>query len=479
MNETAMMKFLKFFVKTRVLFSLFLSAIFFGQITGGIIVENRQFADLSSKPTLQNEIDLLVAPYLDSSSFSGDILVARNGKIVFNKGYGFANYEHAVPVKPQTKFYIASITKSFTAAAILLLQERGKLTVNDPVSRFIPDFTSGEQVTLHHLLTHTSGIADFLRFPDFFDVSKKQYTTEEAINLFRNKPLIFKPGERSAYSNSNYVVLAYIIEKVSGQTYSNFLKTNFFIPLGMTNTGQPNQSNELVPNLASGYGPAGFSEFETARYYDRSIMTGAGSLYSTTEDIAKWIEGLLAGRVLKKDSVEQMYKGADTYSLPVRKFLNRDVIVVNGWDGAGFAGTLMHFINEGVTVVVLGNLNISTVAIDLANNVSAIALKEKAEPLKISKKTVSAELTHKLVGKYQLGDDFFVAGTIMEIVEKDGRLYEQTQNPSRLIGLIPLSDLEFIHRSSWGRIKFEINEKGEVSGLLFYVANREFKAPRI
>src|SRR5258708_22892562 len=238
--------------------------------------------DLKGVP---DRIDALVAPYLNSSSFSGEIFVAQKGKVLFDKGYGLSNYEFDVPVTPQTKFYIASITKSFTAAAVLLLQDKGMLSINDAVSRFIPDFTDGAQITIHHLLTHTSGIADFLRFPNFFELSKSWYTTEEAVNLFRHRPLLFKPGEQTNYSNSNYVLLAYIIEKVSGKTYADFLKGNFLIPLGMTNTGEPTHANQLINRLASGYGIVGFNEFETGRYFDRSIVIGAASLYSNAGDL--------------------------------------------------------------------------------------------------------------------------------------------------------------------------------------------------
>lgn len=498
------------FSKAKVLLSIFLSALLFsgqafGKIltTGGRGIHQTTSGETSSlslmlssnKPTspghvdlapdvklLQSRIDALVVPYFDSSSFSGDILAIRNGQVLFNKGYGLADRERVVPITPQTKFYIASISKSFTAAAILLLQERGNLRVNDPVSRFINDFPNGERITIHNLLTHTSGIADYVRFANFAELSKRPYTTGEIIALFRNQPLLFNPGERSSYSNSNYVLLAHIIEKVSGLRYAEFLKLNFFKPFGMKNTGQPDASNQSVANLSNGYTTVGLHGFEAARYFDHSISTGAGSLYSTTEDIGKWIEGILAGRVLKKSSVEQMYKthadGASGYSWSLGKLWNRDAIIENGWDGVGFAGTLIHFPTEKVTVVVLGNLNISSVTGEIANRVSALIMGENPEPLKIDREPVPAGLATRLVGKYKLGDDFFVPGTVIEIVESEGNLYEQQRNPDRLIGLIRISELEFIHRSSWGKVKFELDDKGEVTGMLFYGSFHASRLPQ-
>ncbi|HKY05709.1 MAG TPA: serine hydrolase domain-containing protein, partial [Blastocatellia bacterium] len=422
----------------------------------------------------------LAAPYADSSSFSGDILVARAGKVIFNRGYGLADRARSVPVTPQTRFYIASISKSFTAAAILLLQDRGKLRVEDRVARFIPDFPNGDRVTIHHLLTHTSGIVDYLRFPNFAELSKRRYKTADVLPLFRDKPLAFNPGERSSYSNSNYVLLAHIIETVAGTSYVDFLRRNFFTPLGMKDTGEPGLSNQSVINLASGYTPVGLRDFETARYFDRSILTGAGSLYSTTEDLNRWVEGLFAGRVLKKSSVELMYKAgpglASGYSWTLGKLWGREVVTGNGWDGVGFSGTLFHFPADRVTVVVLNNLNIASVASELANTVSALVVGGRVEPLTISRDPLSSELAARLAGRYKLGDDFFVPGTVLEIVERDGSLYERQRDPDRLIGLIRVAELEFIHRSSWGRVKFEIGEGGQVTGMLFY---GRFKASKL
>ena len=429
---------------------------------------------------LQSRIDALVAPYITSSSFSGDVLALRGGEVLFEKGYGLADRERSAPVTPRTKFYIASISKSFTAAAVLLLQERGKLRVEDPVSRFVKDFPGGERITIHNLLTHTSGIADYVRVPDFAELSKRPYTTSEVVALFRDKPLLFNPGERSGYSNSNYVLLANIIEKVSGSSYAEFLRVNFFEPFRMRSTGQPGGSNRPVADLANGYATVGLHEFEAARYFDHSISTGAGSLYSTAEDIGRWVHRLFAGRVLKKSSVEQMYRGrsdgASGYSWTLGKLWNRDAITENGWDGVGYAGSLVHFPNERVTVVVLGNLNISSVTGEIASGVSALVLGESPEPLKIDREPVPAGLAARLVGRYRLGEDFYVPGTVIEIVERAGSLYEQQRNPDRLVGLIRVSELEFIHRSSWGRVRFEVDDAGEATGMLFY---GRFHAPRL
>ncbi|HSS21046.1 MAG TPA: serine hydrolase domain-containing protein [Pyrinomonadaceae bacterium] len=446
-------------------------------------LEGPYIASLPAESDLKSRVDAIVSPYLSSSSFSGDVLVARNGKVLFDSGYGLADHERGTPVSPRTRFYIASISKSFTAAAILLLQERGKLKVSDPLNRFVPDFPNGDRITVHHLLTHTSGVPDYVRFPNFTDISQRPYSTNEVVALFRDKPLVFQPGERSVYSNSNYVLLAQIVEKVSGASFADFLRTNFFKPLKLNSTGQERASTRSIPGIATGYVPVGLHEVEKARYFDHSISTGAGSLYSTPQDVNRWIRALFAGKVLKLSSVEQMYKphpdGTAGYSWTLRKLWDRDVIIENGWDGVGFAGTLMYVPKDDLTVVVLVNLNISSVAGEIANNVTAELLGEPTSPMKISREPITRDTASKLAGKYKLGDDFFVPGTILDIIERDGDLYEQARNPDRLLGLIRLSDMEFMHRSSWGKIKFEVDDKGEVTGLLFSFPFRQFKAVKL
>ncbi len=161
---------------------------------------------------LEAKVDAYVRPYLEIKGFSGSVLVASKGKILLRKGYGLANYELGVSNTPDTKFHLASVSKSFTAAAIMMLVERGLMNTSDPLSKFIPDYPEGDKITVHHLLVHTSGIPNVNNFPDYGDKSKFPQTPSTLIEMFKNKPLTIKPGERYSYSNSNYNVLAFIIE---------------------------------------------------------------------------------------------------------------------------------------------------------------------------------------------------------------------------------------------------------------------------
>src|SRR5262249_10377239 len=167
--------------------------------------------------------------YLDAvakqSRFSGSALVARDGKILCSRGYGMANIELDVPNTPRTKFRLGSITKQFTAAAILLLQERGKLNVQDPICKYVADCPGAwSEVTIHHLLSHTGGLPNFTSFPDYFPKMMMPETMESMVARFKNKPLDFKPGEKWSYSNSGYFLLGYLVEKISGESYETFLQ---------------------------------------------------------------------------------------------------------------------------------------------------------------------------------------------------------------------------------------------------------------
>ena len=227
--------------------------------------------------------------------FMGAVLVAEDGKVLLSKGYGSANLEWSIPDSPSTKFRLGSITKQFTAASILLLEERGKLNIDDPVKKYMPDAPSAwDKITIYNLLTHTSGIPSFTSFPDYESTEATSTTPKELVARFRDKPLNFQPGEKWEYSNSGYVLLGYLLEKVSGQSYKDFLQENIFKPLGMNDSGY-DSNTAIIMHRASGYvlSPTGP---ENAGYVDMSIPFSAGALYSTTEDLLRWEQGLFGGK---------------------------------------------------------------------------------------------------------------------------------------------------------------------------------------
>ena len=215
-----------------------------------------------ARPAVSEKADALLSGLIETNDPGLAVLVAQNGKILFEKCYGLADREHHVPVIPQTTFRIGSIGKQFTASAILKLQEKGKLSVNDKLSKYIPDFPRGDEVTLRHLLTHTSGIHSYTEKDGFMGRVTSAIKPDDLINSFKNDPYDFDPGKKWHYDNSGYFLLGRIVEKVSGQSYGDFLQKNFFEPLGMTNTGVY-RAHLGLPHEALGYSLEG-AEFTDA-----------------------------------------------------------------------------------------------------------------------------------------------------------------------------------------------------------------------
>lgn len=198
-------------------------------------------------------LDQVAQSYASSNRFMGSVLVARGREILVSKGYGFANLEWNIPNSPQAKFRLGSVTKQFTAACILLLEERGKLKIDDPIKKYVTDAPAAwDKITIFHLLTHTSGIPSFTSFPDYASLQASPTTAENLVSRFRDKPLDFQPGEKWSYSNSGYVLLGYLIEKISGQDYAKFVQQNIFTPLDMRDSGYDSNS-AIIPRRASGY----------------------------------------------------------------------------------------------------------------------------------------------------------------------------------------------------------------------------------
>ena len=246
-------------------------------------------------PNPEKIIDAMFREILTNNSPGAAVLVARNGKILFEKGYGLANIGDRVPVTPQTKFRIGSMTKQFTAAAILKLHEQGKLNLGDKLSKFIPEYPRGDEVTIHQLLTHTSGVNDCSLKPDFLKSVGTHIEPEDIIKSFENGPYEFDPGTKWFYDNCGYVLLAFIIEKVSGEKNEDYLHEAFFEPLGMTNTAVYN-SSDILEHEASGYSYQD-GKVKKALYWDMSWGYGSGNLYSTVGDLYRWNEALFNGKL--------------------------------------------------------------------------------------------------------------------------------------------------------------------------------------
>ena len=235
------------------------------------------------------------------------------GKVVLSKGYGLANVELGVPAKAESVFRVGSVTKQFTAVAILILEEQGKLSIKDNILKYLPDYpTCGQVITIEHLLTHTSGITNYTALAELIPVMRKDLSLEELIDLFKDKPLDFNPDESWNYSNSGFALLGAIIEKTSGMLYEDFIKENIFKPLDMVGACY-DHTERIIKNRVSGYEwNAGEKRLMNAYFLSMTLPHAAGSLAMSVQDLIKWYLALAAGKVVKPSSLKKAhtsYKG--------------------------------------------------------------------------------------------------------------------------------------------------------------------------
>ena len=308
-------------------------------------------------------IDSLLAKSADNAEFCGSVLVAKGGKLIISKGYGYSHEEQKIPNDENTVFNIASVTKTFTAALILKLQEQGKLSLSDVVSKYYPGYPNGDKITIHHLLNQTAGIPDYLQDKKFqaIDQSKPQ-TLEEMIAFFKDKPLEFEPGRAFAYSNSNYTLLGYIIEKVTGLSYEAALDAYIFKPLHLKQTSYgPPQKNNL--NVATGYMMYYKNFKRPAMVVHPSISYATGAIYSTVKDLYAWHRALQTNRFLSARSLAAAYKkdnprygyGWFSDSLYGRLRVSHDGNI------PGYKSNINRFPQDDVCVIALSNANNSGV----------------------------------------------------------------------------------------------------------------------
>jgi CubicO group peptidase (beta-lactamase class C family) len=297
--------------------------------------------------------------YLDAQEevnhLMGSVLVAQKGKLLLRKSFGMADVEHDVPNTPQTKFRIGSLTKQFTAAAVLLLQERGLLDVHDPIGKYIEDAPeSWAGITIHHLLRHTSGVPNFTDFPDYLDTWTLPSRPDKTILRLRDKPLDFAPGTKFAYSNSGYIMLALIIENASGMSYGEFLRQNVFDPIGMKDSGH-DDSAAILKHRASGY-IWGENGLEHAPYCDMDLPTGGGDIYSTVDDMNKWDRALYTNSLLSDQSREAMFTKGEAgyaYGWGIGDLFGSVHCHAGGING--FAAQIIRYPERDIFVIILCN----------------------------------------------------------------------------------------------------------------------------
>src|ERR1035437_4211178 len=408
-------------------------------------------------------MDQVAQSFTANNQFMGCILVARGDEVLISRGYGSANLEWNIANTPTTRFRIASVTKQFTAAAILLLEERRALKLDDPIGKYLPDAPAAwKKITFFNLLTHTSGIGDLNAFPELAAFKVIHSTPEDLVGKFRDKPLLFAPGAGYRYSNLGYILLGYLIERISGKPYATFVRENFFDPLGMKDSGYDSNS-EIIPHRAAGYSRSR-NGLTNAPFIDMSVPFAAGGLFSTTEDLLRWERGLFGGRLLSAESLRKM-----TTPCQGGYGLGLGIVTGNGrrlfsHEGAieGFNAYLGYYPDEQVTVVVLGNLA-GQAPEAIGNYLGALAHREQVRlPSERTEIAMSPMLLQQYVGTY-----------VMENGERNQVTLEGRYLATQIAGrakfqLLPEAADKFFIKDLDRQFEFVRNAKGVLTTMVLH-----------
>ncbi|MGH8233290.1 MAG: serine hydrolase [Rhodanobacteraceae bacterium] len=421
-----------------------------------------------------NDVRAKIEQYMNAAvkaeHFMGSILVARGDDVIIAKGYGMADLESRVPNAPDTEFRIGSVTKQFTAMAILMLQQAGKLNVHDPVCKYVPKCPRDWQpITIYELLTHTSGIPNYTEFKNFTEVMSQSMTPTQMVALFKNKPLDFQPGAKFSYSNSGYVLLGYILERVSGESYKQFLQQHIFGPVGMKDSGY-DKSRPTAANHAKGYSYAG--KYEPAPFVDMSTPFSAGALYSTVRDLYTWDRALAAGKLIPASLQQQMFApqvsvatggGAGSVHYGFGWFIGKEFGHTEySHEGGiqGFTSFNSWFPKQHVYIIVLDNMQSPQVA-TIANSLAAIVFGGKYEiPETFKAILLPAKDLEKFVGTYQVAPKIFLAIT----QTGDQLKVQMTGQPA--FPIYPESKTRFFLKAVRSQIFFQTNAQGKVTWLV-------------
>jgi CubicO group peptidase (beta-lactamase class C family) len=415
----------------------------------------------------KSNIEKYLSAEVSINNFSGTVLVMKDNKAVVENAYGLANREWNIANTIDTKYRIGSITKQFTATCILQLQERHKLSVHDKLSKYIPDYPKGDSITIQMLLTHTSGIKNYTDLPgsEFWrGISRLPATEDSMISIFKNKPLDFSPGTNWEYSNSGYFLLGYIIEKVSGEKYGDYVDSHIFKIAGMHNSGV-DRIDSVLYHRAGGYSKGNFTYVNTPFISMKSLFS-AGAMYSTVQDLYKWDRVLYTNDIISDSSKKQMftpYKNNYGYGVSIDTFLGHYRISHKGLVN-GFDSYISRFTIDDICVVVLSN-NVSN-SQEISEGISAILFDVPVEaPYVHNEIHVDTLIFNKYMGEYK--ED--LKKIDIQIFKKNGKLYRGAKGTTE-VELKPESETKFFYADGSDRqLEFETDSKGNVSKTWFVI----------
>ena len=422
-----------------------------------------------------DKLDALIEAYAKLYKFNGSALVAKNGNILLNKGYGYRNATDKVANNEQTIFQLGSVTKQFTSAVILKLQEEKKLSVSDKLSKYFPGYPKGDSITIEQLLTHTSGIYNYTNDGKFManEVTKPS-NREMMMALFKDKPLDFSPGTNWSYSNSGYSLLGYIIEAVTKQSYEQAVRKYIFTPLRMTHSGfdfTHLKSNEK----AIGYFKLNDKEKEEAPIVDSSVSFSAGAIYSTTGDLYLWHEALQKNNILSREQQEKAYtpvKNRYGYGWSIDSIEGKRR-VSHGGGIHGFITTIARVPEDDICIVLLSNASNTTLG-EISKSIFAILYgKEYELPKERTEIKLPEEKLKEYEGEYELNKDLHVVISL-----KDGALVATPTGQKTETLFAEKEDLLFV-KSQDIQLEFTRNEKKEIDGFILHQGGAKMPCKKI
>ena len=417
---------------------------------------------LFAQSSIQKHDELLASEFTPDGP-GATVLIAKGDEILYRKAFGMANMELGVEMKPEHVFRLGSITKQFTSVAILKLQEEGKLSVKDPLTKFLPDYpTQEKEILIEHLLTHTSGIKSMTDMPSFFDLVRQDMTPEEVVDFFKNERMEFDPGEGYTYNNSGYFLLGVIIEKITGKSYAEYIEQEIFQPLGMKDSHYDSY-DKIIPKRADGYMENG-EGLANATYLSTTLPYAAGSLISNVDDMLTWNKAINDYKVISKESLKQAFTpytlkngnqigyafGWDTGKL------QNSPTVQHGGGIFGFRTQGIYFPEEEVYVIVMSNCGCKSPD-NIAYKLAAASI---GKPFDFKAIEVDpAELT-AYEGIYKVED-----AEEREVKLKDGALYTNRmgRTPRKIL---PYAPDQFFYEDDLATLTFEKDTDGMVIAMV-------------
>lgn len=422
----------------------------------------------------EQKLDELLSIYTKMEKFNGSVLVARNGELLLDKGYGWQDITSGTANTVRSQFQVGSVTKQFTTAVIMKLQEQGKLKTTDKLSKFFPGYPKGDSITIEHLMTHTSGIYSYTNNEDFMkNEVTKYHQRDEMMALFKDKPLEFSPGKDWSYSNSGFVLLGYIIEKVTGKPYEKNVREIIFQPTGMNASGF-DFTHLKGADKAIGYLSYSGKTSPLAPIVDSTASYSAGAIYSTTHDLYKWTQAVMAQKIISAASWKSSFTpklNNYAYGWGVDSLEGQPAMQHSGGIH-GFNSNLVILPEQKISIILLSNVNTPILG-EITNQIAAVVL---GKPYKLPSEKTVIEVPEKTlleyVGEYALTPNFILTATV-----ENGKLFVQATNQSKFEVFCEKPDFFFL-KVVEAQLEFKRDATGKVDQVILHQGGKDQPAKK-